>query len=213
MAVPVSRSPLRFLIVDDHPITRAGLVSLFRESWPEATCTECSSLAEASALLVDPTWDLVLLDNKLPDGTGIDYLAGLARERPPILLFTMHEDPELFQLARLRGAKGFATKGMDPNRLLESIRQLLAGGTSFPEIHTHQGATALSKRERQVLQGILQGLSATEIAKVLGVSPQAVQSYKNRLLKKHGLDNLMELARSASERGVPLEGLVVSRKS
>lgn len=211
MQTPSSNAQLRILIVDDHPITRGGLVSLIRNSWPATQFTEAPCLAKASGLLGDSTWDLVLLDNKLPDGTGLDFLATLPLNRSPILLFTMHDDTELAKLARLRGAKGFANKGTDPGRLLEVISLLIAGGSSFPEFHSDNDAPPLSPRERQVLKGILKGHSPTEIGRTLGISSQAVHSYKSRLLKKSGFDNLMELARSATERGAPVDSPTISR--
>ncbi len=113
------------------------------------------------------------------------------------------------EYARRAGAQGFVGKDADVKDLLRAIRRVLAGGTSFPGRQRGLRETApandpfavLSRREAEVLQGLLSGASLLEIAGSLGVSAQTVTTYRRRLLDKLGVRSNVELAALATRHG------------
>jgi DNA-binding NarL/FixJ family response regulator len=190
---------LRVLLVEDHPLTRKGMVDLLHAQYLDIQCQECRTFQEAVEHLKE-NWDLVILDQLLPDGTGIDLLEHVGTS--PALMLTMYEDSVLAYQARERGAKGFASKGDNPQVLIQAIRKVLSGLPHFPILAGSPVSRNLSARERLVLEGLLQGQGSQKIATQLGLSHSSVQTYKSRLFKKLGVDSLSELLRSATAKGL-----------
>ena len=192
---------LRVLLVEDHPLTRKGMVDLLHSQYARIHCQECQTFQEAIMQLSDDShWDLVILDHLLPDGTGIDLLEHLGNF--PALMLTMYEDAVLAHQARSKGAKGFATKGDSPQSLVQAIRKVLSGMTHFPILSSSPATQSLSSREQVVLDGLLQGRGSQKLATELGLSHSSIQTYKARLFKKLGVDSLSQLLRSASAKGL-----------
>jgi two-component system response regulator EvgA len=196
---PGNADKLRVLLVEDHPLTRKGMVDLLHAQFQNIQCQECRTLGEAVEHLKE-NWDLVILDQLLPDGTGIDLLEHVGTS--PALMLTMYEDSILAHQARARGAKGFASKGDNPHVLIQAIRKVLSGVPHFPILAASPVAQNLSAREQVVLDGLLQGRGAQEIATELGLSHSSIQTYKARLFRKLGIDSLSQLLRSASAKGL-----------
>lgn len=190
---------LRILLVEDHPLTRKGMVELLHSQYPNIQCEECRTFQEAVEHLRED-WDLVILDQLLPDGAGIDLLAHAGKS--PTLMLTMYEDSVLAHQARTKGAKGFATKGDSPQSLIQAIRKVLSGMTHFPILAASPVAQNLSAREQIVLDGLLQGRGSQELATELSLSHSSIQTYKARLFRKLGVDSLSQLLRSASAKGL-----------
>lgn len=174
------------LIVDDHPLTRAGTRELLLGAWPGCQIGEARDLGEARRRLAERVWDLVLLDLSLPDGSGLELLPGC---HFPVLVLTMHGDPGCLEAVRSAGA-AIASKADSPESILKAIRALLP--------HPSAKRPSLSTRERQVLEHLLAGHPLSDLAQRLEVSPTSVQSYKTRLFAKLGVDSLPELVRTAS---------------
>ncbi len=200
---PSASSSFRALLVDDHPVTRAGTRKLLEQAHPRCGCGEASSLTETREQLGRERWDLMILDQNLPDGNGIEFLQSLPH-RPPTLILTMFNEPGLKRSAIRSGAKGFATKSSSPERILAAIAAILEGKTSFAEgtpADTRK-PTNLSAQEESVLAGILEGRRLTEIARDLGITPTTVQTYKNRLFAKFEVTTNAELVKAAIGRGL-----------
>lgn len=145
-------------------------------------------------------WDLILLDHQLPDGKGVDFLPEYVRSGPVVVL-TSFGNGELAALARNRGAKGYASKGDDPAQILSVVRGVLAGFEAFPILETDP-PPSISPQERRILDGLLGNKSFVEIAKDLSVTPTTVQSYKQRLFAKFGVESVIELVRKVVARGL-----------
>lgn len=191
---------LRILVVDDHPLTRAGIVQVILREFPSARCREAATLQAAKECLETQSWDLVLMDQNLPDGKGIEFLS-LHPDLAPVMILTMYEDRELCLLAQHAGACGFVSKGEDPQAIVEAIRKVIGGGRHFPQPPDKEEMT-LSLRERDLLANLLAGRRAADIAREWQVSQTTVQSYRNRLFQKLGVDNLADLIKAAVGKGL-----------
>ncbi len=189
---------VRILHIDDHPLLRKGFQEALAVEFPGALLSQAASLEEARVQLLKD-WDLVILDQNLPDGRGVEFLTGLVT-KPSTLVLSMYEDGALARLAKEAGAKGYASKGEHPEKLFEAIRAVLAGNESFPTPQTKE--TKLSDREQKVLGQLLKGKTPTEIAKEFGVRQTTIQSYKTRLFSKLGVDTMADLVRQAVSRGI-----------
>ena len=109
-AVP---SALRIMLVDDHPIVRRGVSDILAAAFPQAYINEVGSGTEAMALARSQTWDIVILDLTLPDGSGLDVLKKIreAQSRLPVLILSMHTADQFARRAGL-GQVGFQKRGI-----------------------------------------------------------------------------------------------------
>lgn len=196
-------SALQFLIVDDHPVTRAGTRMLLEQTYPACICQETATLAEAGRQLAQQRWSLMILDQNFPDGRGLEFLKSLPHP-PPTMILTMLEEPGMKMAALRAGAKGFTSKSVSPTRILSAIRSILAGDNSFSDGVDPVGSKSptLSRQEGIVLKGMLAGKRLVEIASEVGVSPTTIQTYKNRLFTKFAVDTNAELVKVAINRGL-----------
>lgn len=189
---------VRILHIDDHPLLRKGFQQALSLEYPGCVLGQAASLEEARVQLMQD-WDLVILDQNLPDGRGVEFLAGLVT-KPRTLVLSMYEDGALARRAKEAGAKGYASKADDPAKLFEAIGNVLAGKESFPTSQVQEAK--LSDREEEVLGQLLKGKTPTEIAKDFGVRQTTIQSYKSRLFAKLGVDTMADLVRQAVSRGI-----------
>jgi DNA-binding NarL/FixJ family response regulator len=118
-----------------------------------------------------------------------------------VIVLTTYADAGLADLARERGARGYVAKGDDPVHLLSAVRDVLSGGSSFAILEETVAQPRFSRQERRVLDGLLQGESAVEMAGALSIAPTTIQSYKDRLFSKLGVGNVAELVRKAVSKG------------
>jgi DNA-binding NarL/FixJ family response regulator len=195
-----SRIPLKFLLVDDHPMMRRGLCEMLKSEFPACEIAQAANLAQAREQL-ENRWNLVILDQNLPDGHGIEFLKGL-EFKPTVLVLSMYDDETLARLARDAGAMGYASKAKDPGLLLEAIHAVLKGRRSFPPMLEQGAPPRLSPKEKEVLDQLLKGRTPTEIAKEFGVRQTTVQSYKSRLYAKLKVNSMAELVRLSLQRGL-----------
>lgn len=200
MNTPVSRPALRILLVDDHPLLRKGLAELLAQEFPGCEIVQAATL-EAAAQQLESVWSLMILDQNLPDGRGVEFLERLER-KPVTLMLSMYEDGAMARLAKAAGAVGYASKGDSPERLLEAVRAVLDGKKSFPAGIEKTVEAKLSEREREVLTELLKGRTPTEISKDFGVRQTTIQSYKARIFAKLGVNSMTELVKQALRRGM-----------
>ncbi|QQS03636.1 MAG: response regulator transcription factor [Fibrobacterota bacterium] len=192
----------RFLIVDDHPVTRAGTRSLLERNFVGCTCEDACDLASLRQALAMAPWSLILLDHQLPDGSGMDFLREASLTHP-VLMLTVCDDRRMRLEAMKAGARGFSSKSDDPVRILAAIESILAGKHSFESVPREPPSLEkpLSEREHEVLRALLDGKRLVEIAKLLDIQPTSVQSYKKRLMEKFNASTIPELVKEALRRG------------
>ena len=190
----------KVLIVEDHPIVRAGLVGLLSQEPNLQICAEAEGTGEALRLVRTVRPDLVLIDLILKNGSGLDLCRHLAALRPePRLLVLSAHDENLYAERALRaGAHGFVSKDADMAQLLEAMRAVLAGRIWLPpriaervvqrialcEAPARSPVELLSDRELETFELLGQGLSTHQIADRLHLSPKTIESHRERLKAK-----------------------------
>ena len=208
----------RVAIVDDHGLFRAG-VRAELEGHVELV-GEAASVADAVTLVAAQRPDVVLLDVHMPDGGGVAVIRGSADEAPDTLFLALSaSDAAEDVIATIRaGARGYVTKNIATDELLDAIARVQAGDAVFsprlagfvldafaghappagrdadPEIDQ------LTAREREVLRHIARGYMYKEVALRLGISAKTVEAHVSAVLRKLQLSNRHELSRWAAER-------------
>ena len=199
----------KVLLVDDHPMIGAALEMLLRDTNYELV-DRTRTAAEAGKQIAKLKPDLVLLDVHLPDGSGLDILMRLsrARSRPKVILLTAGMDESQLLGASELNPDGMVHKTSDPGLLLESMDAVMAGRCWVdPEIaertrHAQERAASappLTRRERELIELVRQGLRNRDIAAELGVTEGTVKVYLHAIFDKLQVENRTELALRAAE--------------
>ncbi len=209
-------SPLRIMLVDDHPIVRRGVSDILAHAFPQAAVQEVGSGGEAIALARAQTWDVVILDLTLPDGSGLDVLKRIreAQVRLPVLILSMHMPDQFARRAVAAGASGYLTKDTADEELVAAVTRLLRGGKYFaPQVleqvvmgmhpdRDERPHERLSDREYQVLRMIGSGKTVSEIATDLTLSVKTVSTYRARVLEKMDMRTNAELTHYVVRHGL-----------
>jgi DNA-binding NarL/FixJ family response regulator len=202
---------LRILLVEDHPIVRAGCQLLLRQR-DGASVIEAHSAAEGIRLCREIAPDLVILDLGLPDGRGLGALQRMLAAAPgvKVLVFSMHEEPVMVAGALEAGARGYVTKNDDPAALLEAVDRIAAGEVylshavaqklALMNLRPGSALRGLSPREREVLALLGLGRSLAEIAAEIGVSYRTAAAVAAQMRAKLDLPNMAALIRLAVEQ-------------
>lgn len=207
---------MRVLLVDDHPVVRAGVRQFLTWSLRGAEVDEAGSAREALAKVGAGRWDIILLDLDLPDRNGLDLLADLRLAAPesPILVVSGLPEHEIGLQVLKAGGAGFCAKTTAPEELAKAVVKVLETGRYTSPGLADQLATAasrdgggraheaLSPREMQILLSIASGKSVGEIAGQLSLSVKTVSTYRTRLLDKMGMESNAELMRYGLKHGL-----------
>lgn len=196
-------------VVDDDESARESLAFLL-EAADFTVVSHASALALLGALPLDGA-GCVITDMRMPDMTGLELVRELnARDaRVPILMITGHGDIPLAVEAMRAGVVDFIEKPFGEARILDALARALEAGprpaaphASDEETLVRQRLDTLSERERQVLDGVVDGHPNKVIARDLGISPRTVEIYRAKLMAKMHADNLAALVRmTLSTRG------------
>jgi DNA-binding NarL/FixJ family response regulator len=194
-------TPIRTVIVDDHPVVVAGARALIDASEDISCVGVASSGAEALSLVAETDPDIIVLDVSLPDVNGLALAQKLTANgsRAHIVMMTLFEERKYIEEALRAGARGFVQKRSAEQNLLMAIRTAMLGGL-FLDPPTASGMTApieqdtkassdkdvaaLTKRELEVLKMVALGYSNKEIAWRVQVSVKSIETYKARATEK-----------------------------
>lgn len=196
---PVPR-PHRVLLVDDHQVVRSGLRSVLESEDDFVVVGEAGNGSEAIAMVESSQPDLVLLDVRLPDRSGVSVCQEITHrfDSVRVLILTAFADQIALHEAVEAGASGYVLKGVALDDLLASIREVAEGGHGFVcDAHASASETllsALSGRERTLAIEVAEGHSNRSIAEHMGLSEKTVKNYVSRLLTKLGMARRAELA-------------------
>lgn len=196
------------LVADDHIRTRAMVKAAIEQDPDFAVCAEAADADSAVALALLERPDVCLLDINMP-GNGISAARQISKRLPGtavVMLTVSMQDEDLFDALRA-GASGYLLKGMDENRIVESLRRVLDGEASLPgrlvtrlveEFRDREGrrvgvseglAARLTGREWDVLELMRDGASTAEISERLFISPTTVRSHVSVILRKLQVPN------------------------
>jgi DNA-binding NarL/FixJ family response regulator len=200
---------IRLVIVEDHPIVVDGLLSAFREHSEVEVVGRAATLGAARSVLASTPCDVVLLDLRLPDGSGIDLLGeAYGQVGPAFLVLSSFLTPQYVSASIALGAAGFLLKTSPTAQILAAIIEIAAGGLAFSEEQLRASGTAswapLTSREHEVLVGIVAGRSNDELAGDLGLSSKTIEAHVARLFARFRVASRTELAVLA-ERGQVLD--------
>ena len=198
---------ITILVVDDHWLVRLGLTNLFSKLRHFAVVAEASTAAEAIAAAHSHSPDVVIMDVRLPDGSGIEACRQIRSDSPGtrVIMLTSFSDEDAVIASILAGASGYLLKQSEPERLIAAVETAAAGGSlldpavSDTVVGWMRGAAAsasrggdrLSEQERKILPLIAEGKTNRQIANELYLSEHTVKTYVSSLLKK------LQLARRA----------------
>ncbi|MGA3133395.1 MAG: response regulator transcription factor [Terracidiphilus sp.] len=198
---------IRILVVDDHPIVRAGLESILN-SQPDMQVigyADSGDLAVDKACELNP--DIVLMDLRLPGMSGVDAIRLIreSRSEAKILVLTTYDGDEDIHQALQAGAASYIVKGMPYETLLRAIRRIYAGKSFLPREVSHlldgHSPDELSVKERRVLTLMAEGRSNRAIAKQLGITERTVKFHVGNILACLGVDDRTQAVVVALRRG------------
>ena len=203
------KSQIRILSVDDHPLLREGVASLINAQPDMLVVAQASKGCEAIELFRKSRPDVTLMDLRLPDMSGIDAMVAIHAEFPEariIMLTTFELDTEI-RRALAAGARSYILKSMPPKELTETIRQVYAGKKRIPpEVVTHLAEhlsdEALTGREIEVLQLIVEGNRNRDIAQRLFISEETVKAHIKHSMEKLGANDRTQAVTIAARRGI-----------
>lgn len=205
-------TPVRILLVDDHPIVRAGVRSLFDRRDDAEVVGEAASGEEAVVLARHLCPDVVLCDLRL--GAGMDGVQTTAALRaldpaPAVLILTTFDRDAQILGAIEAGAAGYLLKDIDPEDIVRAVRQAASGGQALtPELTARVGRALraprvqLTRRELDVLRLLDTGDSNREIAKALFVTEATVKTHLVHVFEKLGADSRAKAVAIARESGL-----------
>jgi DNA-binding NarL/FixJ family response regulator len=193
------------MLVEDDPIVRAW-VRLAIEGTEFRVVGEAGSIQEARELLGSRRPQVFLVDHRLPDGLGPDFVRELrqAGDTTPALLMTATPRAGLNEATRAAGANGSVLKSGAISELLDALRIVRRGGESFDFRHPRRpgGQAPLSPREQEVLERVAAGETNQQIADALAVSSETVKTLLARLNTKLGTSRRAEAVAEAHRRNL-----------
>jgi two-component system, NarL family, response regulator DevR len=204
-------TPLRLLVVDDHEVVRQGLVSLLDRREGFQVVAEAGTVADAieQARRFQP--DIVVMDVRLPDGSGVEACRDIRAERPEtrVIMLTSYPDEEAVLAAIVAGASGYLLKQirardlvaaletvgrgeslLDPavtERVLERVRRIATGGQN-------DELAQLTPQEQKILMLVAEGKTNKEIASEVFLSDKTVKNYVSSILAKLNLERRAQVA-------------------
>lgn len=204
---------IRIVLVEDHPVVRAGLRALIEGQDDLAVVADADTLQQALTAVTDERPDVVLMDLNLGEGQpgGVEVTAALrALPNPPEVLVLTTYDTEADILRVLEaGARGYLLKDAPPAELFAGIRSTARGETVLaPSVaatlvrRTTPGAVTITEREVEVLELLSRGLGNKKIARELFVSEATVKSHLSHIYTKLAVDTRAGAVAAAIERRI-----------
>jgi DNA-binding NarL/FixJ family response regulator len=177
------------LIVDEHPVVRAGVRAVLEEAWPEAKVTDAEHVEDASDALGNGP-DVVIVDPSRAGADVADLVERIGKEvDAPIVVFTADGGARLLSEALKAGVRGYVRKDSPSEDLVRAIEAARAGefyvdpGLSST-IVLDEGDRTLSARQREILQMLADGMQTEAVANKLGLSTETVRTHTKRILAK-----------------------------
>lgn len=208
-------SPIRVILVDDHPIVRSGIRSLLESAVDIELAGEASSGEEALRLVNEAAPDVLLLDMELPDIEGTQVAQSIGQHYPQVklLVLSAHDDAVYVRELLEMGAAGYLMKEEAPEMIVEAVRGVARGerGWVSRSIAARMaswmeegaaGGDKLTHREQEVLRLVVEGLTNQAIAAKLEISEKTVEKYLSAIFSKLNVASRVEAAVHAVRDGL-----------
>lgn len=212
---------IRILIVDDHAVVRIGLRTVLANATGFRVVGEAGTVVDSISLALQSRPDVVLMDVRLPDGSGVEACRRIKADNPEVrvVMLTSYQDEEAIVGSVMAGASGYLLKQADAERLIQAIRDAAAGESSldpraagtlltqFRELSAKQAEAelaGLTDRERRMLALIAEGYTNRAIGEVLHLSEKTVRNHVSQLLRKLGFQRRSQAAAWAGQRRLEL---------
>ena len=211
------KTPIRLLIVDDHPVVRRGVVSCLANQKSVQIIGEAANGQEALRKMKEFAPDVVLMDADMPQMDGLTVTLSATRDLPSakIIILSMHRETDYILRILQAGARGYVLKGAAPEELILAVEKVFGGETYFSadvaRVALNQfvkgstegpSPTNLTNREREVLIHIADGFSNKEVACRLNVGTRTVETHRERIMRKLNIHNVAGLTRFAIAKGL-----------
>ena len=207
---------IRVLIADDHAMIRDGLAALLAADARIEVAGTAADGRAALRLVRELKPHVVIMDIAMPEMNGVEALRELQRTSPQtrVLILSMFSTLEHVQQALNAGASGYLLKESAGVELKEAIEQVHSGRRYLSrQLEAHAGELlargsqrtpleSLSRRERQILQLVVEGKSSSEIGQTLHLSAKTVETYRSRMMQKLGVDGVTALVKFAIAHGI-----------
>ena len=199
----------RILICDDHEVVREGLRGLLGRQAAMTVVAEAGTVADAVEAAARHKPDVVIMDIRLPDGSGVEACRAIREARPEtkVIMLTSYADDEAVFASIIAGASGYLLKQTRGQALVDAIVAVAAGrslldpdvtGKVLERVRASRGEdpaiASLTEQERKVLAGLAEGKTNREIGETLFLSEKTVKNYVSRILDKLGLSRRAEAA-------------------
>jgi DNA-binding NarL/FixJ family response regulator len=202
-------SALRILVADDHEVVRRGLCALLKSHAGWEVCAEAADGREAVDKVNQLKPDIVILDIGMPNLNGLTAARQILRADPhqKILVLTISDAEQVVREVLDAGARGFVLKSDAARDLLDAVDALDHNRTFFTSrvaemiLHGYRNPSAeqeltlpmLSSREREIVQLLAEGKSSKEVASILDLSVNTVETHRSNIMRKLGVHSLSEL--------------------
>ena len=212
----MSETPIRVLIVDDHPVVRSGLRRVLESVADIEVVGEAGDAKQAVFETRAQKPDIILMDVVMPGASGIEAIPDVLHDAPDakVLILSMQDDPNYVRQAFAAGAAGYVLKEAADTDLVAAVREVAGGGRY---VHPTLGAlivaadaeereraeqNPLSDRERDVLHLLALGHTNQEISDKLFISVRTAETHRAHIMQKLRLSTRAELVRYALDQGL-----------
>jgi len=198
---------IRVLIVDDHPVVRTGIRNMLEPAMGISVVGEASTGSEALQMIESLQPNVVLLDMKLPDMSGIDVIKQIyeAKSSSRVLGLSSYDDREFISQLLNYGASGYLLKEEVPEYIIEAVRGVAHGEAGWVSrkvaallsqilLKDKEDGTALTTRELEVLRLVVDGKTNDQIGVTLGISVKTVENHLHAIFRKMGVISRVEAA-------------------
>ncbi len=212
---------VKILIVDDHPMIRLGIRSILNNVEHLNVADEANNGREALEKLAKESFDLVIMDIKMPEMSGIEATEEIIKRHPntKVLAISMFDEQRYIVKMLQAGALGYVLKNTGKNEMVNAINSIMAGESYFSQevssimmsqfmnrgtgqVSEPKSDVLLTKRETEIIRMIAEELTNSEIAERLGISSRTVDTHRRNLLQKLDVKNTAGLVKFAIQNNL-----------
>lgn len=208
----MNNESISLLIVDDHPVVIAGIRSLLQGIEHVTIAGSCHNGASAKEFLQQHHADIILLDINLPDISGIDLCLELRKKYPHLRILALSNHSEKSMVARMleNGASGYLLKNASTAELQEAIRDAMNDRLFFSndvarkmlDTSTNVSLPQLTRREKEILKLIAEGLTSQTIASTLNISQLTVDTHRRNMIQKFNVSSMTAVVKIAMDHSM-----------